>query len=111
MRLLCSDGVAAMHPFPFVKTRVPVVGMREINLTPIEVAMEELAKRTRDLCSAEAKASSDAKRLELCLQGSILPQVNQGIGAYVDAFLAHDKFLSTALPRDARIEMLKTRFR
>lgn len=103
--------ILASHSFPFLKTRVPVVATREVNLTPIEVAMEELAKRTRELCVAEAKANSDAKRLELCLQGSISPQVNQGIGAYVDAFLAHDKLLSAALPRDARIEMLKTRFR
>ena len=100
-----------MNPFPFVTTRVPVKASREVDLSPIEVAMEELAKRTRDLCSAEAKAVTDAKRLELCLQGSILPQVNQGVGAYVDAFLAHDRLLSAALPRDARIELLKSRFR
>lgn len=47
-------------------------------LTPIEVATEDLQKKTRELCAATKIEPADAKMLQMLLQGCIGTTVNQG---------------------------------
>lgn len=64
--------------FPYVKTRLRVVSREQIILTPIEVAIEDVQKRTRELAAATAQDPPDAKMLQMVLQGCIGTTVNQG---------------------------------
>lgn len=73
------------HALPFCLKRVPVVERWERVLEPIEVAVDEMAARVRQL--RRATRSEDLKHVQLVLQGSVQAQVNQGPRAYLDAFL------------------------
>lgn len=47
-------------------------------LTPIEVAIEDIQKKIRELAAATAQNPPDAKMLQMVLQGCIGTTVNQG---------------------------------
>lgn len=64
--------------FPYVKTRLRVVNREQSILTPIEVAIEDVQKRTRELAAATAQDPPDAKMLQMVLQGCVGTTVNQG---------------------------------
>lgn len=61
-----------------MKTRLRVSNREQIVLTPIEVAIEDVQKRTRELAAATAQNPPDAKMLQMVLQGCIGTTVNQG---------------------------------
>lgn len=46
-------------------------------LTPVEVAIEDMQKKTRELAFATEQDPPDAKMLQMVLQGSVGPTVNQ----------------------------------
>lgn len=46
-------------------------------LTPVEVAIEDMQKKTRELAFATEQEPPDAKMLQMVLQGSVGPTVNQ----------------------------------
>lgn len=46
-------------------------------LTPVEVAIEDMQKKTRELAYATEQDPPDAKMLQMVLQGSVGPTVNQ----------------------------------
>ena len=46
-------------------------------LTPIEVAIEDMQKKTRELAVATHREQPDAKMLQMLLQGSVGATVNQ----------------------------------
>ena len=75
--------------FPYVVKRIPVVSREEKVLTPIEVAIEEMCARTKEL--KEVSAGKDMKKLQLVLQGSVQVTVNAGPIAYAKAFLDNKK--------------------
>ncbi|RUS77352.1 hypothetical protein EGW08_014889 [Elysia chlorotica] len=81
--------VTTTHSFPFVKKRIEVKegGHREIVLTPIEVAIDEMQIKVADLKEAINSPVPDMKRLHLKLQGAVSAQVNAGPLAYAEAFL------------------------
>ncbi|RZF36641.1 hypothetical protein LSTR_LSTR012320 [Laodelphax striatellus] len=64
--------------FPYVKTRIQVVHRKQIVLTPIEVAIEDLQKKTVELAAATQQDPPDPKILQMVLQGCIGTTVNQG---------------------------------
>ncbi|XP_067028614.1 dedicator of cytokinesis protein 7-like isoform X1 [Acropora muricata] len=66
------------NSFPYVKTRINVVHREQIVLSPIEVAIEDMEVRTKDLVNAVQQEPPDAKMLQMVLQGSIGATVNQG---------------------------------
>ncbi|KAI6183994.1 putative Dock-9 [Aphelenchoides bicaudatus] len=66
------------HCFPYLKTRIRVVEKEQTTLTPIEVALEDLQKKTKELCAATKMEPADAKMLQMLLQGCISTAVNQG---------------------------------
>lgn len=99
--------LTTMHAFPYVKTRINVIQKEEVgakhgfykflrfiksvwdltnelllfsfqfDLTPIEVAIEDMQKKTRELAVATHREQPDAKMLQMLLQGSVGATVNQ----------------------------------
>lgn len=64
--------------FPYVKTRIQVIARSQIVLEPIEVAIEDIQKKTIELAAATNQEPSDPKILQMVLQGCIGTTVNQG---------------------------------
>lgn len=61
-----------------MKTRIQVVAREQIILEPIEVAIEDIQKKTAELSAAITQEPSDPKILQMVLQGCIGTTVNQG---------------------------------
>ncbi|MBN3305788.1 DOCK7 protein, partial [Amia calva] len=76
------------HAFPYIKTRINVVHKEEIILIPIEVAIEDMQKKTQELAFATHQDPADAKMLQMVLQGSVGTTVNQGPLEVAQVFLA-----------------------
>uniref|UniRef100_A0A6I8NBE1 Dedicator of cytokinesis 6 n=1 Tax=Ornithorhynchus anatinus TaxID=9258 RepID=A0A6I8NBE1_ORNAN len=76
------------HAFPYIKTRINVSHKEEIILIPIEVAIEDMQKKTRELAFATHQDPPDAKMLQMVLQGSVGTTVNQGPLEVAQVFLA-----------------------
>ncbi|KAJ8913567.1 hypothetical protein NQ315_017118 [Exocentrus adspersus] len=79
----------AVH-FPYVKTRIQVVSRSQITLTPIEVAIEDIQKKTAELANATQQEPPDPKMLQMVLQGCIGTTVNQGPLEMAATFLPSD---------------------
>uniref|UniRef100_A0A8C3TAK6 Dedicator of cytokinesis 8 n=1 Tax=Chelydra serpentina TaxID=8475 RepID=A0A8C3TAK6_CHESE len=80
--------LTTMHAFPYVKTRINVIQKEEFILTPIEVAIEDMQKKTLELAVATNQEPPDAKMLQMVLQGSVGATVNQGPLEVAQVFLA-----------------------
>ncbi|NXC18034.1 DOCK8 protein, partial [Corythaeola cristata] len=80
--------LTTMHAFPYVKTRINVIQKEEFILTPIEVAIEDMRKKTQELTAATNQEPPDAKMLQMVLQGSVGATVNQGPLEVAQVFLA-----------------------
>lgn len=86
------------YQFPYVVKRIPVISKTVSVLSPIEVAIDEMETRVKELeevcisCSASNGGGSDnrpdLKKLQLKLQGSVSVTVNAGPLAYARAFLS-----------------------
>lgn len=66
--------------------RIAVKDKHSIELTPIEVAIDEMQNRVLEL-EEVVLPPIDVKKLQLRLQGSVAVQVNAGPLAYASAFL------------------------
>ncbi|XP_022240544.1 dedicator of cytokinesis protein 7-like isoform X2 [Limulus polyphemus] len=66
------------NSFPYVKTRVQVTKRKQVVLTPIEVAIDDIRKKTKELAIATWQEPADPKILQMVLQGCIGTTVNQG---------------------------------
>ena len=62
-----------------------LLGFPQKILIPIEVAIEDIQKKLRELASALAMATLDPKILQMVLQGCIGTTVNQVMQQYIDA--------------------------
>ncbi|KFV06895.1 Dedicator of cytokinesis protein 8, partial [Tauraco erythrolophus] len=80
--------LTTMHAFPYIKTRINVIQKEEFVLTPIEVAIEDMRKKTQELTAATNQEPPDAKMLQMVLQGSVGATVNQGPLEVAQVFLA-----------------------
>ncbi|XP_027695364.1 dedicator of cytokinesis protein 8 isoform X1 [Vombatus ursinus] len=80
--------LTTMHAFPYIKTRIRVIQKEEFVLTPIEVAIEDMKKKTLELAVAVNQEPPDAKMLQMVLQGSVGATVNQGPLEVAQVFLA-----------------------
>uniref|UniRef100_A0A8C2KQ64 Dedicator of cytokinesis 7 n=1 Tax=Cyprinus carpio TaxID=7962 RepID=A0A8C2KQ64_CYPCA len=76
------------HAFPYIKTRINIIHKEEIISTPIEVAIEDMQKKTQELAFATHQDPSDAKMLQMVLQGSVGTTVNQGPLEVAQVFLS-----------------------
>jgi len=79
---------AASHSFPYVKKRILVVYHKEEELTPIEVAVEDMKAKVAELTEVVCQRTPDVKKLQLKLQGSVSVQVHAGPLAYAEVFLS-----------------------
>lgn len=70
--------LSTQFSFPYLKTRLHVVERDQKILSPIEVAIEDLQKKTRELNAAISVQPADVKMLQMVLQGCIGTTVNQG---------------------------------
>lgn len=100
--------LAAQYAFPYVKKRIGIAEKRIVELSPIEVALDEMRQRVQELEDVALIRPTDVKKLQLRLQGSICVTVNAGPLAYASAFL--DPALSPQYPDD-KVEELKDVFR
>lgn len=75
------------YKFPYVAKRVRVVRRIVTELSPIDVALDEMRMRVSELEDVVVSSPTDAKKLQLRLQGSVCVQVNAGPLAYAYAFL------------------------
>ncbi|GJQ81155.1 hypothetical protein Trydic_g20295 [Trypoxylus dichotomus] len=107
-RLICILIFVAEYSFPYVKKRIRVVSKRTIELSPIEVAIDEMQTRVSELEEVVFTEPTDAKKLQLRLQGSVCVQVNAGPLAYASAFL--DPVIVNTYPED-KVEELKDVYR
>lgn len=71
----------ASHAFPFVKKRLEIVDRKEVTLTPIEVAVDQMQSKVIDMKEVVNLARPDLKKLQLRLQGSVSAQVELSISA------------------------------
>lgn len=81
---------------------------RTVELSPIEVAIDEMQTRVSELEEVVFTTRTDAKKLQLRLQGSVCVQVNAGPLAYASVFL--DPVNINAYPED-KVEELKDVYR
>ncbi|XP_067839366.1 dedicator of cytokinesis protein 8 isoform X2 [Heptranchias perlo] len=80
--------LTTLHAFPYIKTRINVIQKEEFILTPIEVAIEDMQKKTLELAIATNQEPPDPKMLQMVLQGSVGTTVNQGPLEVAQVFLA-----------------------
>uniref|UniRef100_A0A8B9HMA7 Dedicator of cytokinesis 7 n=1 Tax=Astyanax mexicanus TaxID=7994 RepID=A0A8B9HMA7_ASTMX len=76
------------HAFPYIKTRINIIHKEEIISMPIEVAIEDMQKKTQELAFATHQDPADAKMLQMVLQGSVGTTVNQGPLEVAQVFLS-----------------------
>uniref|UniRef100_A0A8C9ZTI8 Dedicator of cytokinesis 11 n=1 Tax=Sander lucioperca TaxID=283035 RepID=A0A8C9ZTI8_SANLU len=79
------------NTFPYVKKRVEVVGEKQLELKPVDVAIDEMKARTAELTKLCSSQEVDMIQLQLKLQGCVSVQVNAGPMAYARAFLDDSK--------------------
>ncbi|XP_028427779.1 dedicator of cytokinesis protein 9 isoform X8 [Perca flavescens] len=96
------------HCFPYVKKRIAVMYQHQTDLSPIEVAIDEMSAKVAELRLLCSASEVDMIRLQLKLQGSISVQVNAGPLAYARAFL--DDSSAKRYP-DNKVKQLKEMFR
>lgn len=71
----CCSLPAATHCFPYVKKRIAVMYQHHTDLSPIEVAIDEMSKKVAEIKQLCSSSEVDMIRLQLKLQGSISVQV------------------------------------
>lgn len=65
----------ATNTFPYVKKRVEVVGEKQVDLKPVDVAIDEMKARTAELTKLCSSQEVDMIQLQLKLQGCVSVQV------------------------------------
>ncbi|RXG61840.1 Dedicator of cytokinesis protein 10 [Armadillidium vulgare] len=79
--------------------------LTEVNeMSPIEVAIDEMESRVKELKEIINKKPTDVKKLQLKLQGSISVQVNAGPLAYASTFLEELRSVSYPVNQVARLK-------
>jgi len=63
---------------------------KEEELSPIEVAVEDMKAKVNELTEVVCHRTPDIKRLQLKLQGSVCVQVHAGPVAYAEVFLSKE---------------------
>lgn len=90
---MTQPGVRALSPpaantFPYVKKRIEVVGERQVELKPVDVAIDEMKARTAELTKLCSSQEVDMIQLQLKLQGCVSVQVRlSSPGSYTAVYL------------------------
>ncbi|XP_047129888.1 dedicator of cytokinesis protein 9 isoform X1 [Hydra vulgaris] len=96
------------HCFPYVKKRILVVQQEIYELSPIEVAIDEMRSKVKELNQVISLDPPDMKKLQLKLGGTVSVQVNAGPLAYAQTFL-ESTIIKNYLPK--HIEALQITYR
>ncbi|XP_067852878.1 dedicator of cytokinesis protein 11 [Heptranchias perlo] len=96
------------HSFPYVKKRIAVMYEHQVELKPIDVAIDEMNDRTAELQKLCTSNGLDMIQLQLKLQGCVSVQVNAGPLAYARAFLDDNK---SGKSPNKKVKLLKEIFR
>lgn len=67
--------LSASNSFPYVKKRIPVIYEHQMDLKPIDVAIDEIKDKTADLQKICSSVDVDMIQLQLKLQGCVSVQV------------------------------------
>lgn len=67
----------AANTFPYVKKRVEVVGEKQVELKPVDVAIDEMKSKTAELTKLCSCQEVDMIQLQLKLQGCVSVQVQR----------------------------------
>jgi len=109
--ILCKEA------FPTNRRRVHVVDKKEVQLNPVENAVETVIEKTKELQQKIAAVSAtplgesvDLNPLSMGLNGVIDAAVSGGAQMYIEAFL-HDDFLKDNPDQAAQQENLKQALR
>ncbi|KAJ8916213.1 hypothetical protein NQ315_016352 [Exocentrus adspersus] len=70
--------LTTVYSFPYVKKRIAVESRRQTELSPIEVAIDEMQVRVAELEDVVFTKPTDAKKLQLRLQGECLRSSQRG---------------------------------
>ena len=97
--------------FPYLKTRLRVINREQTTLSPIEVAIEDIQKKTRELTAATVFSPPDAKMLQMVLQGCIGTTVNCGPVQIAKVFLSNMSLDERGKPRDKLQNKLRLCFK
>ncbi|KRY19445.1 Dedicator of cytokinesis protein 6, partial [Trichinella patagoniensis] len=84
------------HSLPYMKSRVLVVHKEQSVLTPVEVAIEDINKKTLELELATGQQPPDGKILQMVLQGCIGTTVNRGPLEIANVFLGEQQQVNGA---------------
>lgn len=60
--------LTAQYSFPYIKKRLRVIQRESYDLSPIEVALDEMRLRVKDIAEAVRTQPTDLKKLQLRLQ-------------------------------------------
>lgn len=93
-----------------MKKRVEVVGERQVELKPVDVAIDEMRARTAELTKLCSSPEVDMIQLQLKLQGCVSVQVNAGPMAYARAFLDDSKTNQSASKKAKELKEIFRRF-
>lgn len=72
-----SLSLTAANTFPYVKKRVEVVAEKQVELKPVDVAIDEMKARTAELTKLCSCQEVDMIQLQLKLQGCVSVQVQR----------------------------------
>nr|VZI45604.1 unnamed protein product [Spirometra erinaceieuropaei] len=81
--------ITTARTFPYLTTRVEIVAREDVVLSPMEVALQDVIQRNRQLTRALTVHPPDAKFLQMVLQGCVSTTVNQGPLEVARLFLGH----------------------
>lgn len=88
------------HPFPYILTRQMVIKREVRDLSPIEVALDDIQERVismiDELRKPPSKLQSDINNLMRLVQGTVVPQVNAGAAEVAKVFLPKIKIPTTS---------------
>jgi hypothetical protein len=92
------------YPFPYILSR-QIVATREVrDLSPIEVALDDIQERivsmSDELKKPSSKAQSDINNLMRLVQGTVAPQVNAGAAEVAKVFLPKIKIAGATTVSD-----------
>lgn len=77
--MLLALSSPAANTFPYVKKRVEVVGEKQVELKPVDVAIDEMKARTAELTKLCSSQEVDMIQLQLKLQGCVSVQVQVSV--------------------------------
>lgn len=92
------------YPFPYILSRQIVIKREVRDLSPIEVALDDIQERIvsmiDELRKPPSKVQSDVNNLMRLVQGTVAPQVNAGAAEVAKVFLPKIKIPATDLSNE-----------